>query len=88
MVNPVFAQRKLRAEQAAKAKNAPPPPPEAKAVNRAPKAVKPAEPKVALETLPDGELKAKAKILYGTDYDPAWDRDALIAKLLDKGATA
>ena len=89
MVNPVFAQRKLREELAKAAKNAPPPPPAAKASKPKPPTVsKPVDPKVALETLPDQVLADRAKVLYGTDYDPEWDRDVLIAKLLEKGATA
>ncbi len=87
-MNPIFAQRRLREQMAKEAKKAPPAPPAAKAAKKAPKATKPVEPKVALETLPDGVLATRAKTLYGTDFDPAWDRDKLIAKLLAKGATA
>jgi len=85
--NPIIRQRELAALAAAKAKSAPPPPPPS-AGQAAPKVTKPVNPKIALDTLPDKDLKERAKVLYGLDYDPTWNREQLIEKLLDKGATA
>lgn len=93
--NPIIAQRALKAAlEAEKAKNSPPP---------APKPETPEVPEVpvvsevptvskvdadSLEILPDAELRDRAKTLYGTLYDPSWDRDALIEKLVLKGVKA
>lgn len=89
-MNPIFAQRRLREQLAKEAKAAPTPPPAAKAATpaRAPKVAKPVDPKIQLESLPDTDLALRAKTVYGTEFDPAWDRDTLISKLLEKGATA
>ncbi len=90
MANPIFAQRRLREQMAAEAAKRPPAPPAAKPAHaeKAKLVEKAVDPKVQLEALPDKDLALRAKTLYGTDYDPAWDRDTLIQKLLDKGATA
>lgn len=87
--NPIIVQRELAAKQAAAAKLAPPPPPMPDvAGDKAEKAVKPVDPRVGLETLPDVDLKERCKTLFGTDWDPDWDRDTMITKLLEKGAQA
>ena len=87
MANPIIAQRILREKQAAalKAAGAPPAPPKAPKAPAGsappkPPIVKPTDPRLLLETLPDADLHAKASTLVG--YDSDWDRDTLIAKLL------
>lgn len=95
--NPIIVQRELRAQaaaEAAKAKAAAPKVPAALADLLSKKVETPDAPKAptaakeSFETLPDSELADRAKTVYGKDFDSKWDRDTLIQKLLDKGATA
>jgi hypothetical protein len=87
MPNPIFAQRALKAQLAAEAAAKPPAPPAPPvtddAPTTAPAAVRPADPRLVLETFPDDDLHDKASVL--DDYDPDWDRETVITRLLEAG---
>ena len=94
--NPILAQRRLKAEAAARAHKGsgqvpPPPPPGGDGdkgdADPAGGSTPPADidkRREALEMLPDADLHLKAAALLH-DHDETWDRSKLISRLLEAG---